>query len=153
MFGIVYIALYVGTGWTQEARYAAEIEEAEVRYAAVRASMPTTNPFRGDAVAISEGEEVYRTTCLACHLADGRGLVGPSLIDPYWKYGDDDEALFASVNDGRELGMPPWGAVLGSEKIWKVLAYMETLPTSDEPGVGAPDYVPPPPPGAAGGGR
>ena len=31
------------------------------------------------------------------------------------------------------------------EKIWKVLAFMETLPTSDEPGMGSPDYVAPSP--------
>jgi mono/diheme cytochrome c family protein len=34
--------------------------------------------------------------------------------------------------------MPPWGDQLGSEKIWKALAYMESLPKSDVPGVGAP---------------
>ena len=46
--------------------------------------------------------------------------------------------------------MPPWGAQLGDEKIWKVLAYLETLPKQDRPGIGAPDYAPPAP--AAGGG-
>jgi mono/diheme cytochrome c family protein len=34
--------------------------------------------------------------------------------------------------------MPAWGAQLGDEKIWKVLAYLETLPQQSEPGVGAP---------------
>ena len=28
---------------------------------------------------------------------------------------------------------------LGPDKIWKALAYLETLPRSDEPGVGAPE--------------
>jgi mono/diheme cytochrome c family protein len=39
--------------------------------------------------------------------------------------------------------MPPWGTTLGTEKIWKVLAYIETLPKTDEPGVGSPDYAAP----------
>ena len=30
--------------------------------------------------------------------------------------------------------MPPWGAQLGAEKIWKVLAYLETLPRSPRAG-------------------
>ncbi|MDX1650052.1 MAG: c-type cytochrome, partial [Myxococcota bacterium] len=100
-----------------------------------------TNPYGPeDAEAVATGKEVFETICVACHQADGSGLVGPSLVDPYWKYGDSDEAKFVSVHDGRPMGMPPWGAQLGSEKIWKVLAYMETLPESDEPGVGAPGY-------------
>jgi hypothetical protein len=36
--------------------------------------------------------------------------------------------------------MPPWGPQLGAEKIWKVLAYIETLPKRAEPGVGSPDF-------------
>jgi mono/diheme cytochrome c family protein len=47
--------------------------------------------------------------------------------------------------------MPPWGPQLGADKIWKVLAYVETLPASDAPGVGAPDYVPPAAPAGSGG--
>jgi cytochrome c oxidase cbb3-type subunit 3 len=89
--------------------------------------------------------------CAACHLPDGRGLVGPSLIDPYWKYGHDDTTLFETVSKGRPAGMPAWASQLGDEKIWKVLAYMETLPGSPEPGVGAPDYKPPAPAAPAGG--
>ena len=82
---------------------------------------------------------MFVTTCAACHKPDGSGLVGPSLVDPYWKYGNTDDALYETIDKGRPAGMPPWGTQLGSEKIWKVLAYMETLPQSDEPGVGAPE--------------
>jgi mono/diheme cytochrome c family protein len=61
-------------------------------------------------------------------------------VDPYWKYGHDDETLYTTVSEGRALGMPPWGPTLGSEKIWKVLAFLETMPTTDQPGVGSPEY-------------
>ena len=50
--------------------------------------------------------------------------------------------LFASVAQGRPGGMPPWGTQLGDEKIWKVLAYLETLPRSSQPGMGAPGVAP-----------
>jgi cytochrome c oxidase cbb3-type subunit 3 len=94
---------------------------------------------------VAEGAETFATICSACHKVDGTGLVGPSLVDSYWKYGSSDELLFESVSGGRPGGMPAWGVQLGSEKIWKALAYLETLPKSPVPGVGAPDYVPPTP--------
>jgi cytochrome c oxidase cbb3-type subunit 3 len=142
VFGILYMVYYtVATDWSQASQYAAEVERSEARLAEVRAELPSTNPYGpDDAEAVAEGKEVFATICVACHQADASGLVGPSLVDPYWKYGSSDQEKFASVHDGRPLGMPPWGAQLGSEKIWKVLAYLETLPKSDEPGVGAPGY-------------
>lgn len=138
VFGVVYIAYYTLTGWTQESRYDIEVASAAVVAEQVRASLPKENPFSGNPAAVAEGREVFTTICAACHKPDGTGLVGPSLVDPYWKYGQTDEALFTSVAEGRPGGMPPWGAQLGTDKIWKVLAYVETLPKSDEPGVGAP---------------
>lgn len=145
VFGVLYILYYNFSGWSQVGQYEAEVGRRAEYLAALRAAAPaaaTENPYRGDAAALAEGKQVFETICLACHLADGRGLVGPSLVDPYWKYGHDDTALFQTVADGRPAGMPPWGAQLGPDKIWKVLAYIETLPRSPEPGVGAPDYQP-----------
>lgn len=139
--GLGYIFFYGAMApYSQADIYAAEVAAADVKLAAIRAELPTTNPYRGDAVAVSGGAEVYASICVACHLPDGSGLVGPSLVDSYWKYGDDDASLYASVADGRPLGMPPWGPQLGGEKIWKVLAYIETLPKSAVPGVGSPEF-------------
>jgi cytochrome c oxidase cbb3-type subunit 3 len=145
VFAAFYIPYYLFSGWSSAGQWQAEVAEAEKAVAAVRETLPSTNPYRGDAEAIAAGKELFTTTCVACHLPTGEGLVGPSLIDPYWKYGNDDAALFETVSGGRPAGMPPWGTVLGTEKIWKVLAYIETLPTTDEPGIGSPDYVAPAP--------
>jgi cytochrome c oxidase cbb3-type subunit 3 len=147
VFAIVYLAYYMGGDWSSQAQYQAEVAAAEAAAAATRASQPTSNPYRGDAAAIAEGQQVFLQICAACHKPDGSGLVGPSLVDPYWKYGHGDSELFQSVMEGRPAGMPAWGAQLGSEKVWRALAYLETLPRSDVPGVGAPDSAPPPPPG------
>jgi cytochrome c oxidase cbb3-type subunit 3 len=147
VFGLIYIAFYLANGWSQSGQYAAEVARAEEKaeeYAAAQPA-PTANPYAGDAAAIAEGRQTFETICAACHRPDGTGLVGPSLVDPYWKYGSSDAERFQSVSEGRPLGMPPWGAQLGTEKIWKVLAYADSLPRSSEPGVGAPDYVAPEP--------
>ena len=147
VFAIFYIPYYLFSGWSQIGQYEEQVVLAEARAAEVRASMPSANPYHDDGTAVAEGKVVFDQICAVCHQASGAGLVGPSLVDPYWKYGSDDESVFASVHDGRPLGMPPWGAQLGADKIWKVMAYMESLPKSSDPGVGAPDYQPPSPDG------
>jgi cytochrome c oxidase cbb3-type subunit 3 len=142
VFAIVYV-VYYNTSWSQKAQYEQELAGAQARAAESVAARPTQNPYRGNAAAIAEGAQVFATICAVCHKPDGTGLVGPSLVDPYWKYGHTDADLFTTVSGGRPGGMPPWGPQLGEEKIWKVLAYVETLPKHGEPGLGAPDYVPP----------
>ncbi|RIL04804.1 MAG: hypothetical protein DCC71_12720 [Proteobacteria bacterium] len=136
LFSAFYIPYYALTGWSQERMYAEQVEAAQA--IAASAPAPTANPFRGDAAAIAEGQQVFATICAACHKPDASGLVGPSLVDPYWKYGDSDADLFQTVAKGRPAGMPAWESQLGTEKIWKALAFMETLPKSDQPGIGAP---------------
>lgn len=138
VIALIYLPYYTLGGWSAKAQYEAEVAEAAKTQAAVLASLPTANPFRGNAVAIGEGQQVFASICAACHKPDGSGLVGPSLVDPYWKYGSDDPTLLETVMKGRPGGMPAWAQQLGVEKAWKVLAYMETLPKSDQPGVGAP---------------
>jgi cytochrome c oxidase cbb3-type subunit 3 len=94
VFAILYIAYYVGSDWSQKAQYEAELARAEVRAAAARAARPSANPYRGDAAAIAEGQQVFAQICSVCHKPDATGLVGPSLVDPYWKYGHGDAELF-----------------------------------------------------------
>ena len=141
--GIAYIAFYVlVSDWSSAGQYRGEAAAAAERARAAQAALPSANPYRGDPAAIAEGQQVFATTCAACHKPDGSGLVGPSLVDPYWKYGNADAALFETVSAGRPGGMPPWGPVLGTDKIWKVLAFLASLPASDRPGVGSPGYAP-----------
>lgn len=138
VFAAFYIPYYTLSGWSQSKQWAAEVERNAARVAANAPPVPTSNPYRGDAAAIAEGKQLFDTICAACHKPDGSGLVGPSLVDPYWKYGDADATLFETVAKGRPAGMPAWESQLGTEKIWKALAYMATLPRSSEPGIGAP---------------
>jgi cytochrome c oxidase cbb3-type subunit 3 len=148
VFAAFYTPYFILGGWSQQGQYAEQVARAQ----AVAASMPkvTTNPFRGDAVALAEGKQVFETICAACHKPDGSGLVGPSLVDPYWKYGHTDAELFETVSKGRPAGMPAWEAQLGADKIWKSLVYLESLPRSDVPGLGAPvDGTPAPAASAA----
>jgi cytochrome c oxidase cbb3-type subunit 3 len=144
--GLVYIVWYVGiSSDSARARWAREMAAAAKN--APAASAPASgNPYAGDAAAIADGAQTFATICSACHGPEAHGLVGPSLVDRYWKYGATDADKFHSVMEGRPGGMPPWGPQLGLEKTWKVLAYVDSLPKTDRPEFGAPDYTPPAPP-------
>ena len=39
------------------------------------------NPYHGDAEALEAGKRLYQRNCQACHLPDGSGRLGPSLVD------------------------------------------------------------------------
>ena len=147
LFAAFYAPYLILSGWSQREQYERQVAEAAARAATAHPAAADTNPYHGNAAAIAEGRETFTTICAACHKPDGSGLVGPSLIDPYWKYGHEDRDLFLTVSKGRPGGMPAWEPQLGADKIWKVLAFLETLPKSDKPGLGAPDYVPPAPGG------
>jgi cytochrome c oxidase cbb3-type subunit 3 len=138
--GVLYLLFYTLSGWSQASQYEAEVARFEEYYAPMRKEIVAANPLRGDAAAIAAGKQTFATICSACHKPDATGLIGPSLIDPYWKYGSSDADRFESVSKGRPGGMPPWGVQLSDDQVWQVLAYADTLPKRSEPGVGSPEY-------------
>jgi cytochrome c oxidase cbb3-type subunit 3 len=99
---------------------------AAVLAGAVSAGQDVKNPFTGNAAAIREGEKIFDSRCVECHL-DGTGGAGPNLIDNTWIYGSSDAEVFESVSKGRRGGMPSWGGDLKEDEIWKVIAYIRTL--------------------------
>src|ERR671938_1714139 len=54
----------------------------EVETEAVKSFKETgKDPYVGDEQALAEGKKLYQVNCQACHLPDGSGRIGPSLID------------------------------------------------------------------------
>ena len=77
---------------------------------------------------ISGGAAVYQANCIACHGAQGQGVVGPNLTDPFWIHGGGPEAVLASITHGYpDKGMPAWKPVLGAEKVRLAAAYVLSL--------------------------
>ncbi len=99
------------------------------------------NPKAGDPAAIALGAALYKQHCAACHGDDGKGGIGPSVVDKSFLYiaGDmPDDDYFEVINngtqpgmieDGREAkgGMPSYSSTLGKDKIWSVVAYIRSL--------------------------
>ncbi|MBV8843927.1 MAG: cytochrome c [Bryobacterales bacterium] len=92
---------------------------------APRASV--TNPFQGNAYAISEGQRLFGWyNCTGCH-ANGGGAIGPPLIKDHWIYGNEPANLFDTIVKGRPNGMPSWGAKIPEYQIWQLVTYIRSM--------------------------
>jgi len=92
------------------------------------------NPYTGDRSAIATGQMLFNAmNCAGCHSGYAGGGMGPSLRDSTWIYGNSDAQIYSTIVEGRPNGMPAWGAKLPEEQIWKIIAYLRTLGTSNEP--------------------
>lgn len=88
-----------------------------------------------DLRVVTEGSEIFASTCAACHGPAGGGNVGPNLTDEYWMHGGAPEEIYKSVLNGYVAkGMPAWGAQLGPRRVRTVTAYVLTLRNSHAPG-------------------
>jgi cytochrome c oxidase cbb3-type subunit 3 len=93
-----------------------------------------SNPFAGNKVATTEGFQLFnRMNCSGCHGTHAGGGMGPSLRDVDWIYGSEDAQIFSSIAEGRAHGMPTWGPKMGDDQIWKMVAYIKSLRTRNEP--------------------
>jgi mono/diheme cytochrome c family protein len=110
------------------------------------------NPKAGDAAAIEAGKTEFQSTCLPCHGASGKGD-GPAAVALNPKPADlTDAALNSQITSGQRFaimkngipntGMQPFGAALSDDKVWELIAYVESL-------VAAPAAAAPPAEGAA----
>ncbi|MCL5022784.1 MAG: cytochrome-c oxidase, cbb3-type subunit II [Nitrospirae bacterium] len=94
---------------------------------AAEAAAALKNPYEGNRESIEEGKKLFAENCSVCHGADAKGKLGPDLTTKKKKFGDTDGDLYASIAKGRPGGMPDWEKTLGSEKIWKVIAYLRGI--------------------------
>jgi cytochrome c oxidase cbb3-type subunit 3 len=91
-------------------------------------------PYAGDRDAIATGQMLFNAmNCSGCHSGFAGGGMGPSLRDSAWIYGNTDAQIYSTIAEGRPAGMPAWGAKLPEDQIWKIIAYLRTLGTTNEP--------------------
>jgi cytochrome c oxidase cbb3-type subunit 3 len=83
-----------------------------------------------DSIRKARGEALFKTTCIACHGAEGKGnpAVGaPNLTDNVWLHGSGEQAIVAQVTKGRVNQMPAHKDVLSPAKIHLLTAYVLAL--------------------------
>lgn len=95
-----------------------------------------TNPLQGNAQAIGQGLQLFRSSCASCHGLNAKGLRGPDLTTGQYSRGGTDAQLFRTIMQGIPgTDMP--GAQFSdatADQVWAVIAYLRTLsgPASDE---------------------
>jgi cytochrome c oxidase cbb3-type subunit 3 len=137
IFGVVYAVYmhFTDMGMDQYEKYEQELVEYRelMSSGAIDSSLVffEGETFEADdsPTVMMKGKEVFDKNCVACHLADGGGLVGPNLTDEYWILGGGMNNIVNTIrNGGREgKGMIPWQGVLSKEEILAVSNYVLSL--------------------------
>lgn len=70
----------------------------------------------------------YNTYCMACHTADGGGLVGPNFTDDYYIHGGRLVDIIKVITEGvPDKGMIAWGSQLKPEQIRNLAFFIRDL--------------------------
>jgi cytochrome c oxidase cbb3-type subunit 3 len=130
----VYIWYYHagGNGPSSYDEYAAEVKKGEQEKAAYLAksanNVDENTVTMGDASSISMGQNLFQSSCAACHAGDGGGGVGPNLTDDYWLHGGSVQDIFKSIKYGwTDKGMKSWKDDFSPKQIADITSYVKSL--------------------------
>jgi len=136
---IGYLVLYAGfdsfkgaLGWSSEEKLQRDVAANDAKLEALVEPWRTltVEQLAENAAAVSVGHRLYLDNCAACHGTTALGnqtLGAPDLTDADWQYGGGGETIVASILDGRNGVMPPWGAALGHNGVNEVASYVLSL--------------------------
>jgi cytochrome c oxidase cbb3-type subunit 3 len=137
VFAIVYLLVYPGFGafpggfgWSSKGQYEDEMKKADTLYGPRFAKFQQMDiqKVAADPEAKAMGERMFQSYCAVCHGSDAKGTKGfPNLVDNDWLYGGAPEVIKASIMDGRNGIMPPFGPALGVEGTKDVANYVRSL--------------------------
>jgi len=135
IFAVVYLARYhVFDGDTQIDELETELAEAKVAIEAYKKTAKNLVDFNTvtlltDSNDLSAGKKIFDTNCVACHMADGGGGIGPNLTDENWILGGGIKNVFKTVSEGGRSGkgMIPWKQQLKPLEIAQVASYLLTF--------------------------
>lgn len=135
VFAVVYLAKYhMFGGDTQLVEYQKEVAKAQVDIEEYKKTAKnlvdvSTVEILTDASDITAGKAIYTASCVACHLADGGGRIGPNLTDQYWILGGGIKDVFKTISEGGRdgKGMIAWKQSLKPIEIAQVASYILTF--------------------------
>lgn len=138
VWGVVYFAVYhvFNIAPLQEEEYLIELANGEKEVAAYKAANPNivteeTAQLLTDASDLAKGKKVYESNCIACHMVNGGGGIGPNLTDENWIYTGNIKGVFHTVSEGANNGMAAWKDLLSADKIEAVSSYVLSLPIAE----------------------
>lgn len=132
IFSVVYLVRFHIVGdYTQEEEYLQEItiakaEIEEYKKTAKNLVDVNTVELLTDASDLQAGKAIYETNCVACHMADGGGGIGPNLTDEYWILGGGIKNVFNTISEGGRdgKGMVAWKNSLKPVEMAQVASYV-----------------------------
>ncbi len=107
----------------------AKIDVDEYKKTAKNLIDATTVELMTEEADLASGKTIFAEKCVACHLADAGGSIGPNLTDEYWILGGGIKNVFNTVSEGGRdgKGMIPWKAELKPGEIAQVSSYILSL--------------------------
>ncbi len=112
--------------------YAHEVEMASLEREALIKSGAFVNEetvtLLTEPSGLEAGKAIYDANCIACHAADGGGIVGPNLTDDNWIHGGGIKNIFKVIKYGVvEKGMIAWQTQLSPNQMQEVASYVMSL--------------------------
>lgn len=131
---VIYMFNYhvFGTGKNPEQEYAAEMAEGkrieELYKARTKDLVDENNITLANADEIAAGKALFTQSCVACHMADGGGGIGPNLTDEYWIHGGGLNDIYKTIKLGYpEKGMQSWQTVFSPVQMRNLTGFVKSL--------------------------
>lgn len=135
IFGVVYMArFHIFNDYDQATEYEQEVAAAEISIAEYKKTAKdlvdiNTVELLTDATDLKVGKSIFESSCVACHMADGGGGIGPNLTDNYYILGGGIKNIFQTISEGGRdgKGMIAWKQTLKPLEMAQVASYVITL--------------------------
>lgn len=134
--GVAFIYLLnfhvMGNGLNPTQEYNAEVEKAKIAKEAYEATnkdkVDENHVPMADVEGIKAGKALFEVNCVACHLKDGGGNVGPNLTDDYWLHKGSLNDIYHTIKYGyADKGMQSWANSFTEKEISYLASYVKSL--------------------------
>jgi len=135
VFAIVYLLRYeVFDGPDQIAELETELAQAKLdieEYKKTAKDLVDVNTVvrLTESSDLEAGKTIWMANCVACHMADGGGGIGPNMTDKYWILGGGIKNIFSTISEGGRdgKGMIAWKTQLKPSQMAQVASYLLTF--------------------------